>query len=330
MVPPRTNSLVTIFSLSLSLTALAQMPDWDETDWNLRDFVDPELGGTLFPGSVYSPEPLPEGAHDSVPNERSVEPELITLEAVQDLPAELLSQYIPDQLRARLVDPQELITQARRDGVLHFLDYHFNEARSTIHLFILKPNQRFPSHVDLNELHRQWFGADSLNVMVIYNFGNPGMSRLIFGTEADQRVSEEQRSAACMDSISEAIVAANAEDQLERFLTKLSGKLYWIEQMFHGQQAEAERPDAGTVANEASPSATMSIPNSKPKLFLTALTVTALLGSVAAGIIALQRRASKKTYYFPNRRIHPRLGGPYGGGNRLVVSFDDREAPPQH
>lgn len=162
-----------------------------------------------------------------------------TLGAVADLPREWIDRYFPERMEARILDPQSLLTQARREGILHFLDFHFREARSTIHIMVLGPRQRLPLRLDLQAIHRRWFG-DALSVLVIYHMGNPEMSRLIFGPEAERRIPDSFLHNAVLGSIDEAMVAANAEDQLERFLMELSRRLYWIEAQFHGEEVQNE------------------------------------------------------------------------------------------
>ena len=235
----------------MALSAPPPLPQWDEEGQRELELYGPELGGTLFP--QYDASAMPELIeHTEIPQEVSPTPEVIRLGAVEDLPADLVESYFPETLEARVLDPQSQLTQSRLDGILHFLGYHFKEARSAIHIMVLKPMQRLPSHLDLQEIHEQWFG-DSLSVLVVYNFGNPGMSRLIFGKETERRVPEARRVNACVESINGAMIASNAEDQLERFLTELSRKLYWIEDVYHGEQVSEAAADGASAEDLATP-----------------------------------------------------------------------------
>ena len=310
--------------LGIAVSAPPPLPQWDDEAWREMELHGPDLGGTLFPRNEASP--IPDVIeHTEIPQEVAQIPEVISLGAVEDLPADLVESYFPDTLEARVLDPQSLLTQARLDGILHFLGYHFREARSTMHIMVLKPMQRLPRHLDLQEIHRQWFG-DSLSVLVVYNFGNPGMSRLIFGKETERRVPEARRVNACVESINEAMVASNAEDQLERFLTELSRKLYWIEDVYHGEQI-LDASSNGAPSEYLSEAPAVEVV-SKGKLWFSILAISAVLALAGGFIVSLQRRAANKTFYFPERRHFPRLGAPHGGGNRLVVAFGGaREKP---
>ena len=320
----RLHSSLALFKLVLALSVMLGMangrmpplPQWtaEELEWMQQD--GPDLGGALFSGEGEQ-EDMGTIEHTEIPQDDVQVPEVIHLGKVEDLPADLVERYFPETLEERVLDPQSQITHSRREGILHFLDYHFREARSAVHILVLKPMQRLPSHLDLNHIHEKWFG-DSLSVLVVYNFGNPEMSRLVFGQHGDEHVPEARRVNACVESINEAMVASNAEDQLERFLTELSRKLYWVEQDYYGAlkaEAKVSKPEAVT------PVAALETPVSRRKLWFSILTATAVLIMGAASILALQRRAANKTFYFPEHRIRERLGAPYGGGNRVVVSF---------
>ena len=300
---------------SLPGAVLPQLPQWTDEEWEALEIEAPHLGGTLFPRDVDAPEETVI-EHTEVPEEVPYTPEVVSLGVVEDLPADLVESYFPEKLEARVLDPQSLLTQSRMDGVLNFLEYHFREARSAVHILVLRPNQRLPSHLDLRQIHEKWFG-DTLSVLAVYNIGNPEMSRLIFGKEAEKRVSDARRANACMESINEAMVVSNAEDQLERFLTELSRRLYRIEEIYHGGEALAvDSVDAGITS-----AAPMEPVISQKRLWFTILSIATLVMMAGGSIVALQRRAASKTFYFPDRRHFPRLGGPYGGGNRLIVSF---------
>ncbi len=307
---------------TVTIQAQIPLPQWSEEEAKMHEFVEPELGTNLFPSTTYSPEAVPEEAA-IIPEEVVKEDEVDHPPVVEDLPADLLEAYFPERLTERVLDPQELLTQARLEGILNFLDYHFRETRSAVHLLILKPNQRIPAEIDLKEIHREWFG-NTLSVLVIYNFGNPDMCRVIYGDEVETRVSQGRRSSATLRSIDQAIVVANAEDQLERFLTEISRRLYWIEDEFHG--AIPRRQPSNPAPHLATPAP--QPPSHKGLALLTAVAGIAGLSGIGAGIIFMQRRASRKTYYFPDRRIFPRLGGAFGGGNRVVISFREDETPP--
>jgi len=301
------------------------LPQRDQEEQREIEQFGLDLGGTLFPRNDASPVPdIIE--HTEIPQEVAPIPEVITLGAVEDLPADLVESYFPENLEARVLDPQSQLTQGRLDGILHFLGYHFREARSAIHIMVLKPMQRLPSHLDLQEIHEQWFG-DSLSILVVYNFGNPGMSRLIFGKGTERRVPEARRVNACVESINEAMIASNAEDQLERFLTELSRKLYWIEEVYHGEQASEASTNAALSEDLAQVPPVEAV--SKKRLWFSILSVSTLLALASGFIVSLQRRAANKTFYFPERRHFPRLGAPHGGGNRLVVAFGDAKEKPK-
>lgn len=291
------------------------LPQWS-------DKPAPDLGGTLF-RDLFGEENEPH-EHTEAPQE--VPPLLESMEfaVMEDLSASLVEQYFPDTLEQRVLDPQNLLTQSRLDGILNFLDYHFREASSQIHILVFKPNQRVPSALDLHEIHQRWFG-DELGVLVLYNFGNPAMSRLIFGSTAEASVSEARRRSACVESINEALIVSHAEDQLERFLTELSRRLYWIEEAFHGSGGEETEEELPEEASSVAADTEASLP--PRRLWFTVLSIVSILILAGGAIMSLQRCAARKTYYFPERRHFPRLGGRYGGGNRVVIRFG--EAKPE-
>lgn len=298
------------------------LPQWSEN--HLKAFgPSPVLGGGLFPGTDYLPEIAPT-FDESAPDETSQLPLVLRLEGVKDLPADLIDAYFPDGLTQRVLDPQRLLTQSRRDGILNFLEYHHREAESEIYILVLGPQQRVPGEIDLGRIHEAWFG-DRLSALVLYNFGNPEMSRLILGPLAEKRVPEHRRVHTCLKAINEAVVSSNAEEQLERFLMELSRQLYWIETAFRaGARLEEERLE---YAMEVPVTATkdrdrMDSPVQRRLLLSFAVGVGLVAGSGVA-VMLLQRRAGARSYYFPTPRTQPRLGAPHGGGNRLVLSFDE-------
>ena len=294
-------------------TGQVTLPQWSEEDWDRLEREGPDLGSFLFPGGERSPEAEniegQGGAEDAPPPPGALSP-------VEDLPADLVESYFPERLEVGVLDPQSLLTQARLDGILNFLESHHRQARSAMHILVLRPTQRIPSHLDLETIHETWFG-DALSVLVIYNFGNPEMSRLIFGGEASKRVPESRRANASVESINEAMVVADAEDQLERFLSELSRQLYWIEDIFHGVPAVAAR------ASEPGPgTGTQRRAIALAWLWWSLPSIAAML-TVAGCVVAWRRRVAKRTCYFPDQPLSRRLGGAYGAGNRLVVTFGE-------
>lgn len=326
-------ALALLVSFALPAGAQLDLPEWTAEEWERWQEETPPLGAFLFPGwddveerPELDPEELTEVPEEVPLNEENQPPRE---GIVEDLPTDLVESYFPESLEERLLDPQSLLTGSRIEGIHHFLDFHFREARSTIHILVLKPWQRVPRSINLRDIHQRWFGIDALAVLVVYNFGNPEMSRLVYGEEAELRVAEASRVRAATDAIDEAIVVGNAEEQLERFLTDLSRSLYLIEEEFHGEPINAAPQTAQEGFRQSLLAVTPPprLPIDRSRLWLSVVAVIGILLVTGTGIGLVHLRAARKTYFFPERPMQHRLGCPHGGGNRLAVSFGSPKVP---
>lgn len=307
--------------LAVNGQLLPPLPQWDEEQLENWELFPPELGKHLFRDDSETLE-IPNAAEMALP-EDMVLPKPLGVDGIKDLSDDLVGKYFPEGGQEVVIDPQELLTRSRMDGILNFLEYHHREARSRLRILVLGPNQRFPNALDLQAMHEEWF-PEGLGVIVIYNFGNPEMSRLVFDEITKQRVDDARCSRACMESINDAIQVADHEEQLERFLMELSRQLYWIEAIYYGAETPVPVMQQAEKNQDLEAAAEARVRKAVKERVLITLACS-LLGVIGVGalIVFLQRRASQRTYYFPERKWHTRLGAPYGGGNRVVVSFDE-------
>ncbi|MEM7395989.1 MAG: hypothetical protein AAF492_26955, partial [Verrucomicrobiota bacterium] len=91
---------------------------------------------------------------------------------------ELVGAYFPKRLPGRIVDPQGLITQSRKDGLRHFFEFHSQEAQSDLFFLVLGKDQIMPGGQSLLDHHQRWFG-DELVALVVYHVGDPQMTQVV-------------------------------------------------------------------------------------------------------------------------------------------------------
>lgn len=315
--PPllRIAGAIVLLGTSLSARESTPLPQRSEEELALSPRERWNEARALWPEGEYKPHTSHEADEEELPRL----PVDLALANMQDLPADFQASYFTETPSGSIIDPQHLITNARRDGLRTFLEFHDNEARSHICLLVLDATQRLPADRDLNDLHKRWFGQE-LTALVVYNFGYPELSRVIFGEYADKKVPEATRRDACLESITESLDATNAEEQLERFITELSRRLYWVEGAFHGAEKKAAKATKPT--SEILPERGISAGRAALRAGLLGLSCLVGLG---ATLLHLQRRAALKSFHFPDRTIHPRLGAPLGGGSRITVHFREKE-----
>jgi hypothetical protein len=216
-----------------------------------------------------------------------------------------------------LIDAGDLLpAQVRREREA-FLRGHAEESKIGLQVYLFAGDAELADAAPIGETY-----ATRQSAAVLYFLGQPQRAGLYFGQPLAEAVPEAEQRRALQSSIMQAMEKAEPADQLEAFLSQMSVRLYWMEQMLDdGQPVQATAPVVlAPPAKDAHPA--LALP---PQLRRWLPAAAALV--VALPLLAwIYRRRMR--YRLPVFDIQPRLGGKHAAGVGGVISFLNAEIPP--
>lgn len=266
-------------------------------------------------------------------------------------PEPALADISPEALRAsenapgdtRVLDPQGILGEAQTEDLTRLLFFHAENAGVEARFLVLDSGQQLPPATDLSRLASGEVARGSA-CLVVYPLGAPQRARLFLTrnvTQAAPAAYLESLAAACRR---DAVETPDPVEQLQRFATQLSIRLFWLERAY-----PAVKPEP--VLNVLPPSPETPEPSSVP--VLSEVTVPGpppsrdrfsletfgrewlpYVGSGFAGLLVVagvsimfirwrRRRHSQTVWLLPDYdHRHPvRFGGPHCGGCGATVKY---------
>lgn len=219
-----------------------------------------------------------------------------------------------------LVDEFRVLSASAAAERAEFLRHHAEESRLDLRAIVFGAGQVIPDQLPMDEVF-----AGFTDAVAIYFIGEPERALLYLPGPLAAEVSEAEQRRALQSSVMQAVAKADPEAQLDAFLTQLSIRLYWMEQMM----------DDGMV--ETAPILPIAADGMKDDrrgidaLRIPPLLFPWLLGAAGMGIgltCVWWLRAFRGNRRFPDLEIEPRLGGPHGAGAGAVISYLSANLPP--
>ncbi|MCE9520262.1 MAG: hypothetical protein K8R87_12010 [Verrucomicrobia bacterium] len=330
------------------------LPQWEE-----RDHLD-SLGAGLWPDDfnpalIIHPAMLSKGENDAaqvaddswlrfLPRSlfsnrkahETIEPALV------DISAEALRAGENAPGNTRVIDPQGILGEAQTEDLTRFLVFHSENANVEARFFLLDVGQQLPPGVDLSQIASGEIARGS-GCLVVYPLGAPQRARLFLSQNVTRCVEAnylETLAAACR---LDAQKASDPVEQLQRFATQLSTRLFWLERAF-----PAVKPEPAVVvlpALEAHPqepvptlsevSLTGSVQSVERFSFAVfrqrwlpwiglGLTGALLVATIAIMFVRwLRRRRRQTVWILPDydHRQPMRFGGPHCGACGATVKY---------
>ncbi len=234
-----------------------------------------------------------------------------------------------------LIDPATLLPEMAAMEIERLLEFHASEARIGLFVLVIGKNEKLPASADLDSIASgKLVSSDAC--LVVYPLAEPWRARLLVSRTIHEKASPLFLSETAGECVRQALVATEAGDQLERFVTTLSPRLFWLQNAL-GKPASNSKPSStlrefagGEGMMTSPPTTSVENPRSDTTWSLPALSLTgaALTGLVLGGLWAgrnwiHRRRARSQTsiWLLPETEVQPRLGGAFCGGTGLVMRY---------
>jgi hypothetical protein len=308
------------------------MPTWEDT---------PDVRRELRPGLWPSPDEIPPLDISAIlikdPNEKPAkeEPPGFDINATilikeheaptspaplaDKIPWDFMYEYVTQKPVQYLIDPQYLLGELQALDVSSFLKFHGSEAEFDIYAFVFEGYQEVGSSENLQERGEKWFPGEP-SALLSYYLGEPQKTQLVFCGGLKESVAENKRKEILADCIRDSLVAQDPTAQFERFLTRLSVRLFWLQRELDAPQIGQGTLGAGSAEEPAR--AFWKIPGATTAISALVFLASAIFLGVAIGIWMMRKGTEiHAVHIFPIPEIAPRLGAPHSGGNSAMVRF---------
>ncbi len=275
-----------------------------------------------------------------IPRSKAAVPTKEPLVTLRPLPAEFLSLSENADSESFLLDPQRLLSETQTEDLQRLLSYHASGSKITAYLLLLNKDQILPSDFDVSKLAS---GAllQKTSCLLVYSLGQPTRARFFMSKEIGQTSPAGQLTAMAQDCIRGALQVSDEVEQIQRFATQLSIRLFWLERAC--KLGDAAMPASQSTSPELNPNNSEDLlPEVTNEPLKTNLLPDYLIKWKRIGIIALavlsslivffissvaiwrwkQKQARRTVWLLPEIPDHPlRFGGPHGGGCGATVDF---------
>ena len=279
---------------------------------------------------------LPRSLFSNRKQQPSIEPTLV------DLPAEHLraSENTPGD--TRVLDPQGILGEAQTEDLTRLLAFHAENAGVEARFLLLDADQQLPPGTELSRIASGELVRGSV-CLVVYPLGAPQRARLFLTRNVTQAVPPaylESLAAACRRDAAE---TPDAVEQLQRFATQLSIRLFWLERAYPAVKPEPaltalpafESPEPPSVQSLSE----VTLPGPPPARDRLAFDVMrspwlpyvglGLAGLLIVATVSLlmvrwrRRRHSQSVWLLSDDDLHhpARFGGPHCGGCGASVKY---------
>jgi hypothetical protein len=244
----------------------------------------------------------------------------------------------------RLVDPQGLMTEAQTEDLSRLLAFHAERAAVTACVLLIDRFQKLPADADLAKLASGEFARGS-SCIVVYPLGAPARARLLLTQSVSQAADPAYFQTIASACIRDALETPDPVEQLQRYATQLSIRLFWLERAYPVLKPKLIEPSApvaqeplaieepqeplSEVASVNSPVAAPAenIPPSWERMKFEMLTALGGFVLFVLGIIMLLRwrkRVARRTIWIlPDYDHHQpvRFGGQHCGGSGASLHY---------
>lgn len=235
----------------------------------------------------------------------------------------------------RLLDPQGLLSETQSEDLSRLLAFHSEQAGVTAWVLLLDARQKLPSDADLSKLASGEL-ARGPACLAVYPVGAPERARLFFTRSVSESSTSAYLEALLNGCIRDAGLTPDPVEQLQRFATQLSIRLFWLERAYPVLKPkpkesplviEVSEPMKEVTSTESIASAPSKFTNlwQKAKYYLiAAVALFFILAIVAIGLLRWRKRRQRMMEFrLPEFDPHHevRFGGPHCGGCGASIHF---------
>jgi hypothetical protein len=321
-------------SAFLTMTALAfGEPLMPMPAWNGTERADLEAAGWIAGANILSDDPAPDGAAPAPLQVEPPKPEEIAADLAPSLPIpeKFLTAYFAERPKTFLIDPQNLLSPNDSRDYLKFLNDHASDSSIDLFVYVIGGDQEIPTEVREEEINERFFTEGRPAAIVYYYLGAPQRSVIHLSPSITDAISATEQNRALESSVIQSLEKAKPAEQLEKFLTQMSIRIYWMERLLaKGPVAASDTPPPLpiTAAHDqaAVKSARLIFLQDLACRFALPAAVLLCIFTLLLGLGHWLRRSAR--YRFPELEVEPRLGGAHAAGVGAVISFASAALPP--
>ena len=247
--------------------------------------------------------------------------------ALERLPPEVFEAAVNASADQRLIDPLGLISEMPKASLERFLEFHARDARIKTIVLLMDRQHKLPDSVDWERLSAEKASSGDF-CLVVYPFGEPWRARVFLSRNVHESASTRYLADMAADCVSDSLQVSEPQDQLHRFVVRLSTRLFWLEKIMpardsshesqHGLKEVAESPSepmADWMSLFAAIGSGWLLPSG---IGVSALVALSLLIRRRRNVAGIDR---SRVYILPEPNVEPRLGGAFSGGAGASASF---------
>lgn len=234
-----------------------------------------------------------------------------------------------------LIDPTALLPEMAAMEIERLLEFHATDARIQLFVLVMAKDETLPANANLDSIASgKLVSSDAC--LVVYPLAEPWRARLLVSRTVHAKAGPLFLSETASECVRQALVAGEAGDQLERFVTTLSPRLFWLQKALG--EAPRATPTPSSLRDFAAAETVTTTPlvekplqqgPNAPSMF-PLIIGTSACGGIFAGAVWVGRRWRRlrharmqtNVWLLPEPEVQPRLGGAFCGGSGLVIRYD--------
>lgn len=235
---------------------------------------------------------------------------------------ELLDQYLDSRPESGLIDPQDILDSEERDKIEELIAGHDMKSAMPLSINVLRHGQNLSLTEDDLKLRLLKMSKNKSAIVVFYFYGYARGAKGYVLLEDQGFIEDWEVEELFLKSAKDANILIENFSALERFVTDISKRSYWIEQRLM-PPVIAEKSDA--------------LKDTKSKqqrdwnafqLILTEHTMTIILALwvIAAGAWYYLWSRKWRKFVMPDSDVPVRLGADYGATVSDLIEFSDPKA----
>jgi hypothetical protein len=276
---------------------------------------------------LFLPESLLATTGDATPPLRPPTPAI----AIENFPAEAFQAAANRATSQALIDALGLIPEMPTAGLKRFLEFHNREARIPISVVVMDRHHRLAESADLAAMASASDSGET--ALVAYPLGEPWRARIFLSRSIHAGVTPNYLAGMASDCIEDALEVSDPGDQLQRFLVRLSTRLFWLEGVLGPKKLDGPaQAQLHEIAHAPQPNSTQWLRNLASWVFRGSWILGALALGLTAGWLGLRKLRSRiedrnrsSVWILPEPEIEPRLGGAFSGGTSASDVFQSSQ-----
>lgn len=236
---------------------------------------------------------------------------------------------------SHLLDPQGLLSETQSEDLSRLLAFHSEQAGVTAWILLIDARQKLPHDADLTKL-ASGAVAKGASCLAVYPLGAPERTRLFFTSSVTQAPTPSYLDTLINGCVREAGLSSDPVEQLQRFATQLSIRLFWLERAYPVLKPKPkETPSIIEVSEPMKEITSIESVVRVPSKFVGiwqgakyhlagAAALVAILALLVIAVIRWRKRRQRLTVFrLPDfdSNHETRYGGPHCGGCGSSIHF---------